>query len=194
MYQNPHSFRKSSRRHPLKKYLFIAFSLILLSRYRPLVYFTGWHFPHTPHFTKSYILLTPGETCVLDVGGFPSTISLKSSVPLVATVTQGGTVRALKCGKTVITATLGRKGGKKIRCLIQVTELNQTNLILCVNETKRLYLKGFFFSFNVKYKSGDRSIAKVSRTGKVTAIRRGKTTITATLKGKEFRCRVEVVE
>lgn len=187
--------RKSQkhRMHPLKKYLLLALVLILLSRFRPLIYFTGWHFPFTPHFTKSYVLLAPGETYTLSVGGFPATISCKSSVPLVATVTPGGTVHALKSGKTVITAKLLGKG-KKISCLVHVTNLNQTSLVLSVGETERLYIKGFFFGFGVKFKSGDNSVAKVSRTGKVTAVCKGNTTITATLKGKEFRCRVKVVD
>lgn len=180
-------------RRPLKKYLIPTFLfLLLLSRCRPLIFFTEWHFPFTPHFSKSYVVLAPGDVYALKVGGFPSILNCQSSVPLTASVTPGGVVHAWKCGKTVITAALRTKNGKKIRCLVHVTELNQKSLTLCVGKSKRIYLKGFFFGFGVKYKSSDSSVARVSGTGKVTAVKKGRAIITLTVKGKDFQCKVTV--
>ncbi len=176
-----------------KKYLLLAvFFLFLLSRCRPLLFFTQWNFPFTPHFSKSYILLEPGESYTLKVGGLPSTLSCKSSVPFIASVTPGGTVYAHKCGKTVITATLEQKTKKTTRCLVHVTKLNRENLTMYVNESARIYIKGFFFGFGVKYQSSNPDIVKVSGRGKIRAVKRGCATIRATLKGKTFQCQVTV--
>jgi len=182
----------AAKRSRKKHLFFIVFSLFLFSRCRPLLFFTQWHFPFTPHFSKSYILLEPGEICTLNVGGFPSILSCKSSVPLIASVTPGGTVCAHKCGKTVITAILDQKTKKTTRCLIHVTKLNKENLTMCVNESERIYIKGFFFGLGVKYQSSNPDVAKISRRGKVRAVGKGHAVIRATLKGKTFQCQVTV--
>lgn len=189
----PNPRRKNARhRKKCRKTFFIVLAGIFILTLRPVLYRTPWHLPFTLHFTESYVLLAPGDGCTLKVNGLASIASCKSSVPLVATVTQGGYVRARKCGKTVITATLRGKGGKKIRCLVQVSEPNKKSLTLRVKQSTHLYLKGLRFRLGVKYKSGDSRIAKVTGTGKVTAVSKGKTVITITYKGKSFECSVTV--
>lgn len=182
------SIQRSRKKHLLLAAVF----LFLLSRYRPLLFFTQWHFPFTPHFSKSYILLEPGESYTLKVGGFPSILNCKSSVPFIASVTPGGTVYAHKCGKTVITATLDQKTKKTTRCLVHVTKLNRENLTMCINQSARIYIRGFFFGFGVKYQSSNPNIVKISGRGKIRAVGRGHATIRATLKGKTFQCQVTV--
>lgn len=189
----PHPPRKRACRRGKKRgRLFFLLAALLTLTLRPVLYRIPWYLPFTPHFTESYVLLAPGDGYPLKVSNFASIASCKSSVPLVATVTQGGYVRARKCGKTVITATLRGKGSKKIRCLVQVSEPNKTSLLLRARQSTYLYLKGLRFRLGVKYKSGDRRVAKVTSTGKVTAVSKGKTVVTITYKGKKFECRVTV--
>lgn len=186
----PGRMRRRKKRSVLVLGVFIL--LFLFSQIRPLLFFTPWHLPFTVHFTKSYVLLEPGDTYALKLNGLATVSSYESSLPLVATVTSGGYVHARKCGKTVITATLRGKKGKKIRCLVHVTELNKKSLSLRAGQSAHLYLKGLRFVFGVTYQSGDNTVAKVSGTGKVTAVGKGTTTITATCKGKTFACKVTV--
>lgn len=182
-----------SRKSPRQRYLIFALLLLLLlSRGQTLFFWSEWHLPFALHFTKSYILLEPGDRYTLKINGIHTLATYKSSHSLIASVTQGGVVHAWKCGKTVITATLHGKKQKKIRCLVHVTELNKKTLTLRVKESARIYIKGFRFSFGVKYKSGDKSVARVTGTGKVTAVGKGKTVITVTCRDKEFECRVTV--
>ncbi len=183
---------KRKRRQRRKLFFPVLAILLILSQSRPVLFFTQWHLPFTLHFTKSYVLLAPGDTYALKINGIATILSCESSVPLVATVTSGGYVHARKCGKTVITAVLRGKDGKKIRCLVHVTELNKKELTLRVNQNAHLYIKGLRFVFGVKYTSSDHTVARVSSTGKVTAVRKGTATITAAYKGKEFKCRVTV--
>lgn len=177
---------------PLRYLPFAVLLLLLLSRGQTLFFWSEWHLPFTLHFAKSYILLEPGDAYALKINGIHTLPSYKSSHSLVASVTQNGIVHAWKCGKTVITATLHGKKQKTIRCLVYVTELNKKTLTLRVKESARIYIKGFRFSFGVKYKSGDKSVAKVTGTGKVTAVGKGKTVITVTCRDKEFECSVTV--
>lgn len=188
----PNPPRKNIR-HRKKSYkkLFLFLPLLVLTL-RPVLYWTPWHLPFTPHFTESYVLLAPGDGYTLKVNGLSAIASCKSSVPLVATVTQGGYVRARKCGKTVITATLRGKGNKTIRCLVQVSEPNKKSIRLCTGESAYLYLKGLRFRLGIKYKSANTKVAKISITGRITATGKGKTVITATYKGKKFECNVTV--
>lgn len=201
--QHPRNFRPGTNRRKrsagrrksgsLRRYLLPALLLLLLlSRCRTLLFRTEWHLPFTLHFSESCVLLEPGDAYTLKINGIRTLASYQSSSPLTASVTQGGVVHAWKCGKTVITATLHGKGGKEIRCLVHVTELNKKKLTLRVGESARIYIKGFRFGFGVKYKSGDKTVARVSRTGKVTAVSKGKTVVAAICRGKKFECRVTV--
>lgn len=187
-----HPRKNTRRRKKRPKTLFFVLAAFLILTLRPVLYRTAWQLPFTLHFTESYVLLAPGDGYPLKVNGLAGIASCTSSVPLVATVTQGGYVRARKCGKTVITATLRGKGDKKIRCLVQVSEPNKTSLTLRVRQSTHLYLKGLRFRLGVKYKSGDSRVAKVTGLGKVTAVGKGKTVITITYKGKKFECGVTV--
>ena len=71
-------------------------------------------------------------------------------------------------------------------------KLSEHKILLTEKETKKLSLSGI--TEGVTWKSSDKSIATVSKTGKVTAKKRGMATITAKYDGEEYTCEVEVVK
>ncbi|MBO6015442.1 MAG: Ig-like domain-containing protein, partial [Lachnospiraceae bacterium] len=80
-------------------------------------------------------------------------------------------------------------------CAIQTVHAAQPRL----NETSRILLKGEKFTLTVKgfnqtpvFASADPLVAKVSASGVVHAMSDGRTTITATVSGQTFRCKVTV--
>lgn len=71
-----------------------------------------------------------------------------------------------------------------------VTKINATSLKLYVSHTYQLRISGT--SKTIKWTSSKSSIASVSSTGKVTAKKTGTSTITATVSGKKYTCKITV--
>ena len=69
-------------------------------------------------------------------------------------------------------------------------KLNKDKIVLLKGDTKKLTLKNV--SGNVIWKSSDKTVAKVSENGKVTAVRAGKCEIRAKYKKKTYTCNVTV--
>ncbi|MCR5726310.1 MAG: Ig-like domain-containing protein [Lachnospiraceae bacterium] len=67
--------------------------------------------------------------------------------------------------------------------------LSKKKVTLTVGKTKKLKLSG---ANDVTWKSSDKKIATVSKSGKITAKSVGKCTITATYAGKNYTCKVTV--
>jgi predicted extracellular nuclease len=70
-------------------------------------------------------------------------------------------------------------------------KLNKTSMVMTVGETAKLKLKNSTED-DVKWSSTKKSIATVSKTGKVKAKKEGNTTIVATYKDKKYKCKVTV--
>lgn len=68
--------------------------------------------------------------------------------------------------------------------------ISKKNLKMSVSEKVTLRLKGV--KYKVNWKSSKPRVAKVSNKGKVTALKKGKTTITANIKKKRYSCVVVV--
>lgn len=178
------------RKQKAARVLLILFILLCCANFRTCLYIEPFHMPFSLHFSPSYILLEPGEKYSLKINGLNLVASYHSSRSKIASVTPTGVVYAWKCGKTIITATIHNKSNKKIRCLVQVTKLNHSKLSLFVGKTKWLRILGIYRG--VTYRSGNPRIATVSLLGKIKAVSKGTVVITATVKGKTFRCTVTV--
>lgn len=123
-----------------------------------------------------------------------------SSKPKVATVSQDGKVTPKKKGKTKITAQIAN--GKKVTWKIKVKELkakkislNKKKATLHAGETLKLKakLKPKGSTAKIKWKSSKKKVASVSKSGTVTARKKGKAVITAQLpNGKKAKCKVTV--
>ena len=70
-------------------------------------------------------------------------------------------------------------------------KLNHTSVVLFVGETAKLTLNKVA-SGQVRWSTNNSSIVSVSKKGKITALKRGKTTIGAKYKNKAYMCKVNV--
>ena len=137
-------------------------------------------------------------------------ITWTSSDTKVATVDNTGKVTAVGKGTTTITAKT--ENGKTATCEITVEEteeqispesiaLNKTSETLDLNGTKEIQLSVTITPNNanvnkgITWTSSDTKVATVDNTGKVTAVGKGTTTITAkTENGKTATCEITVEE
>lgn len=156
----------------------------------------------TPNKTQSIAI---GETVTLKASRTPKsakgTIVWTTNKKSVATVSQKGVVKGIKAGTSKITATV--KGTKvTASCTVKVLKaarsltLSPKTVSLKIGKKRTLTAK---FSPSgskslLTWKSDKTSIAKVSKTGEVTAVKAGKAVITATVKGKNIKntCTVTV--
>ena len=70
-------------------------------------------------------------------------------------------------------------------------KLNKKSVMLYVAQSKKLKVN--HTKAKVKWSSSNKKIAKVSKKGTVKAVKPGKCTIYAKVKGKKLKCKVEVV-
>lgn len=127
-------------------------------------------------------------------------LSWESSNRKVAKVSQSGRVTALKKGTATITAKLA--GGKKAACKITVKTAPVKKLTLNL-KTKTLKKGGTIklkattspkkTTDTLTWKSSNKKVAKVSASGKVTTLKKGKATITCkSSSGKKAACKITV--
>lgn len=88
----------------------------------------------------------------------------------------------LVVGLTAPSATTVSEAAKK--------KLSRTSLSMVAGSTYKLNVKGT--KKKIKWRSSKKSVATVSTKGKVTAKKAGSATITATVSGKKYRCKVTV--
>lgn len=157
---------------------------------------------------KKKATLVKGKTLKLKATLYPEnaadkTVSWKSSNKKIATVSRTGKVKGKKKGSVTITATA--TNGKKAKCKVKVVnpvkvksiKLNRKKATISVGKTTKLKV-----TFNpkkptdksIKWKSSNKKIATVSKTGKVKGKKKGKVTITAVSGdgGKKAKCTVTV--
>lgn len=132
--------------------------------------------------------------------GAKSEISWSSSKSEIASVSKSGNITAKKAGTTVIT--VKTLHGKKASCKVTVKapqptaiKLSAQNLAINIGTEKKLTysLSPKKAQSKVTFTSSNTSVASVSTKGKITAKKKGKTTITAkTANGKKASCKVTV--
>lgn len=111
----------------------------------------------------------------------------------IATVNSAGLVKAKKPGKTTI---LAKAKGGTVKCTVTVKaptiKLNKKSASVTVG--KKLNLKETVggASSKVTWKSSNAKCASVNNSGKVTAKKTGKVTISATANGKTAKCTITV--
>ena len=132
-------------------------------------------------------------------------ITWSSSNPTIATVNEDGIVTALKAGIATITATTN-DGGYKATCVITVNDVGGKVNGITVSPVIKTLAKGETFNItptvtpedaadkSVTWTTSDDTIATVDANGKVTALKEGTATITATTNDGGFKaaCTVTV--
>ena len=107
-----------------------------------------------------------------------------------ATVSSKGTVKGKSAGEAVITATINGKTTRSCTVTVKKMALNATSKTIYVNKTYTLKVNGG--TGDTTWSSSDKTVAKVSSSGKVTALKPGTATITAKKNGQTFKCKVTV--
>ena len=140
--------------------------------------------------TKSLVLIK-GKSKTLKISGTKEKVTWSSSKKSVAVVNRKGQVTAKRKGTARITAKVGKK---KYTCKITVEDpkLNKSSLSLKTKKKYRLALSGT--TKPIRWTSKNKSVATVSSKGLVRGVGAGTTTITATVGGKRFACKVKVTK
>lgn len=146
-----------------------------------------------PKLNKTTLTLFVGQSEKLKVSNLTASSSIKWSVKnsKIAKVNNNGKVTAKKKGRTLVYATIGKR---KLKCTVTIKSkpfLNTTNVTLQKNNSFKLVLKG---TKAIKWTSSDKSVATVSKKGKVTAVNYGTAVITAKdSNNKTYKCKISVV-
>lgn len=155
---------------------------------------------------KTTLTLTEGESEVLTATVKPDnatdkTVTWSSSDASVAKV-ENGKVTAVKAGSATISAKAGDKSAtctvtvnKKVVAVTSIT-LNKTELTLTEGESETLTATvkpDDATDKTVTWTTSDASIATVDANGKVTAVKEGSATVTATAGDKSATCVITVI-
>lgn len=144
--------------------------------------------PFSLHLKTKDVVLLKGEEFHLSVFGINKRVSYYSTNFLVAGVNFTGRVYAYRTGKAFIIA---KVDGKKLKCRVRVIGINRKSIVLMTGRSFRLriYGGGCF----IRWRTGNVKVASVTRFGRVKAVSKGTTVITARVKGKIVQCRVRVI-
>jgi uncharacterized protein YjdB len=160
-----------------------------------------------PSLTASTLMFSmTASSYDININNKPSsaTYSWKSSNTKVAKVDSKGVVQGVSDGEAIITCSITTPDGKKqdLKSTIKVGQddnfpvLSDNDLIIDVNDTYSLKVENKESGSTVRFTSSNKSVAKVSTSGKITGVSVGKTVITTTItKGTDvvvLQCNVEV--
>ncbi|MBR3772059.1 MAG: Ig domain-containing protein [Clostridium sp.] len=144
-----------------------------------------------PMINQTTYILNPKKSVILNLLNPTGKTTWSSSNKEVATVNSKGVVKAKKTGTVKITATNNRH---KTSCKITVTDMKmdktKAKVTVGKNITFKLLKAG---NSKVTWKSSDKNVATVNRSGVVTGKKTGSTTITATCKSMTFSSTVTVL-
>lgn len=121
--------------------------------------------------------------------GAKTGVKWSSSNKKVATVNGKGVVKGRKSGTCKVVA---RFGGKKYACKVTVVNPRLNKKKITVYNSRSFRLKVTGGKGHIRWKSGNKKVATVSKKGTVTAIKGGTCTVTAVRNGIALKCKVTV--
>lgn len=121
--------------------------------------------------------------------GAKTGVKWSSSNKKVATVNGKGVVKGKKSGTCKVVA---RFGGKKYACKVTVVNPRLNKKKITVYNSRSFRLKVTGGKGRIRWKSGNKKVATVSKKGTVTALKGGTCTVTAVRNGITLKCRVTV--
>lgn len=121
--------------------------------------------------------------------GAKTGVKWSSSNKKVATVNGKGVVKGRKSGTCKVVA---RFGGKKYACKVTVVNPRLNKKKITVYNSRSFRLKVTGGKGRIRWKSGNKKVATVSKKGTVTALKGGTCTITAVRNGIALKCRITV--
>lgn len=141
----------------------------------------------TVKLNKTSLTLYTDNSYTLNISGTTKAAKWTTSNKSVATVSTKGVVKGIKAGSATITATVSNMR-YTCKVTVPVIKLNKTLLSVEIGETYTLNMSGTTKS--VTWSSSNKSIATISSKGVVKGIKAGSATITATVSGKKYTCKV----
>ena len=138
--------------------------------------------------------LEVGSTTTLSISGTKKKVSWSSSNKSYVKVDTKGKVTAVKKGSATITATVS---GKKLKLKINVVEktaLSCSTITLNVGKRDFVRVNGKDTGAikTATWTTSAPKVASVDKTGVITGIKKGTATITASIHGKKYSCKVTV--
>ena len=145
--------------------------------------------------SDGWVSLYEGEQHTLTGNGGTATPAFASVSPEVATVSENGTITAVSEGSAKINVFVN---GQALTCTVRVYAayaLNFTYAEIPVGATRELEV----FDKNgeaveAKFETSDTQVVSITQTGTVTAIAEGDATVTATVNGKSYTCKLVVID
>lgn len=140
---------------------------------------------------KTSLSLCKGNQYRLKISGTRRKVRWYTSNKSIVSVSSRGTVKGRKSGSAVITA---KVSSKKYRCKVTVLKaaLNKTSLTLGPKKKYRLKVSGT--SRKIRWASLNKKVAKVSRYGTVSAVKKGTTTVRAYIGNGYLNCKVKILD
>lgn len=175
---------------PVSIIYYIAFAALLwylIIPHTSIFYRTNLFDPFNARLNIEDITLRKGDEFSLYTYRLNTRVSYSSTDIKVADVSLFGTVTAYRPGTTIIRV---RYNDKELKCRVKVVAMSKTKLTLTKGRSARLYIKGP--NGKVKWYSGNKKIATVSRFGKITAKSKGRVIIYAKVDGKVLTCQVRI--
>lgn len=121
--------------------------------------------------------------------GAKTGVKWSSSNKKVATVNGKGVVKGRKSGTCKVVA---RFGGKKYACKVTVVNPRLNKKKITVYNSRSFRLKVTGGKGRIRWKSGNKKVATVSKKGTVNALKGGTCTVTAVRNGIALKCRITV--
>lgn len=121
--------------------------------------------------------------------GAKTGVKWSSSNKKVATVNGKGVVKGRKSGTCKVVA---RFGGKKYACKVTVVNPRLNKKKITVYNSRSFRLKVTGGKGRIRWKSGNKKVATVSKKGTLTALKGGTCTVTAVRNGITLKCKVTV--
>jgi len=124
-----------------------------------------------------------------DIDGASGTTRYTSSNTAIATVSSSGVVTAKKAGTVKITV-INDDCKDSVKLIVKSIRLNKTKATLYIRKSTKLSVIGKVGT--PTYKSSNKKVAAVNKSGKVTAKRKGTATITVKSNNRTLKCKVTV--
>ena len=141
--------------------------------------------------SKSKVTMYVGTSTTLKMTGTKAKVKWSTSSKKVAAVSSKGKVSAKKAGTATIKAKVGKKTYKCKVVVKKAPKLNKTKMTVYAGKSSTLKLSGYKIG-KTTWSSSNKSVAKVSSSGKVTGLKKGTAYIYAKTAGKTLKCKVTV--